>query len=63
VRLSRHQAEGHPQVLIIAREMLQVAGDNNLSTGLDRRRQHVPVAWIGELESLGEGFVPGDEAV
>lgn len=32
--------------------MLQIAGDNDLSTGLDCRCQHVPVGWIRELESL-----------
>ena len=45
------------------REMLQIAGDDDLSTGLDRRCQHVPVAWIRELEPFDERFVPGDEAV
>lgn len=45
------------------REVLQVAGNDDLGTGLDGRRQHVPVGWIRELESLDEGFVPGDQAV
>jgi hypothetical protein len=42
-----------------SREMLQIAGDDDLRTGLDRRCQHVPVGWVRELES----FVPGDKAV
>jgi hypothetical protein len=40
--------------------MLQIAGDDHLGTGLDRRCQHVPVGWIRELESFDEGFVSGD---
>jgi len=43
--------------------VLQVGSDNDLGTGLDGRRQHVPVGWIRELESLDEGLVPGDQAV
>ena len=44
-------------------EVLQIAGDDDLRTGLDRRGQHVPVSWIGEFEPFDEGFVSGDEAV
>ena len=43
--------------------MPQVAGNDDLGTGLDRRCQHVPVGWIRELESFDEGLVPGDQAV
>jgi hypothetical protein len=43
--------------------MLQIAGYDDLSTGPDRRCQHVPVAWIGEHESFAEGSVPVNKAV
>lgn len=45
--------------------MFGIADDNDLSTGLDCRCQHVPVGWIREFESLDKvrSFVSGDEAV
>jgi len=46
-----------------SRKMPQVAGNDDLGTGLDRRCQHVPVGWIRELKSFNEGLVPGDQAV
>ena len=46
-----------------APEKLQIAGDDRLAAGLDRRCQHLPAGWIRELESFGEGFVTGDQAV
>jgi len=45
------------------RTIQQYTAVQALTVRLDRRCQHVPVAWIRELESFDEGFVSGDEAV
>ena len=42
---------------------MRLWGDDHLGTRFDRRREHVPVVGIGQLDRLKEGLVPGDKTV